>query len=375
MRMSAKRKRVLISLEHREPDIVPITELEVDIPILQKIIGANIVENGVTSTLVAQVSANRKAEVSKRDMEIYCAKKFFDMICVDLSAPDGFEAKTRPDGTRIDEWGRVMGYDEVGKCWNPIGSRSIFTSTEEVENFFFPDPHAPGRTFGLEYVKKTVRDNMAIATFIRDPFSHAWEVLSPINFVKWMYEKPQTLKFMFNLLTSFNVEIIKRVAEVGADLIISGGDYAEEKGPIVPVKFFSEVIFPNLREQVKAAHKAGLSFIKHSDGNIVPLVKDLSEIVDGLHSLDPTAGVDIGKIKEEYGDKLVLIGNISVDNLARKNTGEIAEETVQCLKKTAPSGGYILSSSNSWYGGVKLKNCITMVETGRKYGKYPIKIT
>ena len=39
--------------------------------------------------------------------------------------------------------------------------------------------------------------------------------------------------------------------------------------------------------------------------------------------------------------------------------------------QAAPGGGYILSSSNSWYTDVKLENCLAMVETGRKYGVYP----
>jgi uroporphyrinogen-III decarboxylase len=66
------------------------------------------------------------------------------------------------------------------------------------------------------------------------------------------------------------------------------------------------------------------------------------------------------------------MGNVSVDNLCTSTTGEIIDETKECLRQAAPGGGYILSSSNSWYTHVKLENCLAMVDAGRKYGAYPI---
>ncbi len=68
-----------------------------------------------------------------------------------------------------------------------------------------------------------------------------------------------------------------------------------------------------MKRQVETAHRFDIKFIKHTDGNVLPLLPDMAEIVDGVHSLDPSAGVDIGKVKEEYGDSLVLMGNVSVD--------------------------------------------------------------
>ena len=143
---------------------------------------------------------------------------------------------------------------------------------------------------------------------------------------------------------------------------------------MVPIKFFKNVIFPNLKKQVDVANKESLKLIKHTDGNINPILDDLANIVDGLHSLDPTANVDIGEVKRKYGDKLILIGNVAVDSLAKKSKYEVVEETKECIRKASRGGGHILSSSNSWAAGAKLENCWAMMETGRKYGVYPIKI-
>ena len=60
------------------------------------------------------------------------------------------------------------------------------------------------------------------------------------------------------------------------------------KGPMVPIKFFREVIFPCLSKQVEASRRRGIKFIKHTDGNVLPLMEYLADIVDGVHSLDPS---------------------------------------------------------------------------------------
>jgi len=366
-----KRDRVIAAISFEEPDTIPISEFDIEIPHMEKLTGTRF--EGAYS-LQSQVSANRIAEAHYVELKVSCYRRLdFDIIFSDLSAPDRWKPIEKPDGSRIDEWGRVLIRDSETKAWVP--SRSAFHTPQDFEKFLDnpPDPFAPGRTFSVEYVKKLVQDEMALAVFIRDPFAHVWEMLTPTTFVKWMYEKPLLLKKGIDALTQFNIGIIKRLGEIGVDLIVSGGDYCEAKGPMVPIKFFKEAIFPNLKRQVEAAHKKGLKFLKHTDGNITPLLNYLEDIVDGVHSLDPSAGVDIGKVKEEYGDRLILMGNVSVDNLALKGTADIIEETKECIRKASTGGGHILSSSNSWYTGAKLENCLAMVETGKKYGKYPIR--
>ena len=370
MTIMNSRERVLRTLEIKEPDRLPIMETEVEATIMESILGKKY--SGTTSTQT-QVVADREQEKMRNDFKIDCYRKIgFDVCAVDLSAPEYWKPKTNPDGTMVDLWGRVLMFDSQTRQWLPYGT--VFKEPEDFDNFELPNPAAEGWMFATEYAKKTIGKSMATSTFIRDPFAQVWEMFSPMKFVKWMYENPQLVKRAIERVADFNVEIIKRIAESGPDFIICGGDYCEVKGPMVPIKFFREVIFPNLRRQVDAAHKGGLKFIKHTDGNINPILDDMAEIVDGLHSLDPSAGVDIGNVKTKYGHKLVLIGNISVDNLAKKSRAEVVEEVKDCIRKASPGGGHILSSSNTWAAGAKLENCLAMLEAGRKFGVYPISI-
>jgi len=364
------KERVLKTLQFEEPDRVPITELDVDVPLMEAITGDSF---PYAVSLQTPIITDRSLERKRVDLKLKCYRKIgFDLFPIDLSTPDGWKPRSDPEENMIDLWGRVMKLDKTTKAWVPYST--VFTEPEDYDGFEMPDPEAPGWTFALEHAKKEIAGECALASFIRDPFAHAWEIFTPMKFVLWMHREPGFIRRVIEDITDFNIAIIKQVTEVGVDLVISGGDYCDAKGPMVPTAFFREVIFPNLKKQEEAARRADVKFIKHTDGNINQLLVDLAGIVDGLHSLDPSASVDIGKIKKEYGDRLVLIGNISVDNLAVKGRSDIRDEVRNCIKIASPGGGHILSSSNSWAAGAKLENCLTLVETGRKYGIYPIRL-
>jgi uroporphyrinogen decarboxylase len=256
----------------------------------------------------------------------------------------------------------------------------VFKAPEDVEHFLesdFPDPNAPGRDFGAKYLANLNQNRRALGVQIRDAFAHVWEALTPVRFVRWTHTNPDTVSHFIDSMARFNDELIDVYGELGIDLIIVAGDLCDAKGPMLsPEQFRNLGILECLKRHVQAAHRHGLKLIKHTDGYVVPLLHDLVDIagIDGLHSLDPSARVDIGAVKKAYRNRLILHGNVSVDNLATKTKADIVEETIHLIRCASPGGGHILSSSNSWYGGVKLENCYAMVETARKHGRYPLKV-
>ena len=342
----------------------------IDTPLMEKITGDSF---PYAVSRQSPIVTDRLLERKRVELKLKCYRKIgFDLFPIDLSPPDSWKPRMNPEGDMIDLWGRIMKLDKVTRAWIPYST--VFNDPDDYEEFEFPNPLTSGWIYALEYAKRDLDGEMALASSLRDPFAHAWEMFTPMKFVLWMYREPNFIKRVIEDITEFNIGIIKRVAEVGVDLIISSGDYCDAKGPMVPISFFKNTIFPNLRRQADAAHKNGLKYIKHTDGNINPLLPDLVNIVDGCHSLDPSAGVDIGSVKKMYGHRLVLIGNISVDNLAMKRRADIIEEVKKCIRDASSGGGHILSSSNTWAAGAKLENCLAMVEAGKTFGMYPIRI-
>ena len=65
---------------------------------------------------------------------------------------------------------------------------------------------------------------------------------------------------------------------------------------------------------------------------------------------------------------------MSPQDLADKNPDFIENYTKNLIKKLAPGGGFILSSGHSINPSVRLENYLTMHDTLKKFGSYPISI-
>ena len=95
--------------------------------------------------------------------------------------------------------------------------------------------------------------------------------------------------------------------------------------------------------------------------------------IDGLHPIDPMAGMDIGEAKEKFGDRVCLCGNVSCAfSLVSGTVEEVKQETKEVIRKAGKGGGLICMSSNSIHSGVNPNNYVAMVEAIREYGSYPL---
>ena len=93
----------------------------------------------------------------------------------------------------------------------------------------------------------------------------------------------------------------------------------------------------------------------------------------GVESLEPFAGMDLKHLKETYGDKLCLIGNIDVSGLLPfGTTDDVVEAVKKCIKDAAEGGGYMLSPCTDITDSCKLDNVLAMMDAAKKYGNYPI---
>ncbi len=112
--------------------------------------------------------------------------------------------------------------------------------------------------------------------------------------------------------------------------------------------------------------------IKHTDGNINEVIPDLvNSGIDCLDPIDPLGDMDIKAIKEKYGSKIALKGNVDcVSTLVDKSIEEVIAETKQCLIDASAGGGHIISSSNSIHAGINPVNYRVFLETIEKYGYY-----
>ena len=148
-------------------------------------------------------------------------------------------------------------------------------------------------------------------------------------------------------------------------------DYCFNTGPFLSPRQFGEFVTPYLARLIQGYRDMGFFAIKHTDGNIMPILDQLVQAhPHALHSLDPQGGVDIAEVKRRYGDKVCLIGNVKCSALDTGADEEIIESARYALHHGMPGGGYVFSTSNCIYTGMKLARYELMLGIWRKEGNY-----
>ncbi|MCF7688521.1 MAG: uroporphyrinogen decarboxylase family protein [Cephaloticoccus sp.] len=158
----------------------------------------------------------------------------------------------------------------------------------------------------------------------------------------------------------------------GLDGFALCADYCFNTGPFLSPARFSEFVTPYLAELTKGYRDLGYYVIKHTDGNIMPIIDQLVQTKPhALHSLDPQGDVDIAEVKRLYGHELCLIGNVHCGMLDTGTPEQIDATTRYALQHGMPGGGYIFSTSNCIYTGMPLASYERMLEIWRREGNYP----
>jgi uroporphyrinogen decarboxylase len=148
-------------------------------------------------------------------------------------------------------------------------------------------------------------------------------------------------------------------------------DYCFNTGPFLSPAQFSEFVTPFLARLVQGYRDQGYYVIKHTDGNIMPILDQLAQCrPHALHSIDPQAGVDIAEVKRLYGKELCLIGNVNCGLIQNGSEDEIIANARYCLKHGMPGGGYIFGTSNCVYTGMPLERYELINRLWQNEGRY-----
>jgi len=114
-------------------------------------------------------------------------------------------------------------------------------------------------------------------------------------------------------------------------------------GPFVSLRIFEEFFIPYYKILVNFLKEIGIDVIMYSsDGDITLLVPFLLKLgFNCIHHLEKMAGMDALSLREQYGEKLALIGN--VDKMALIKSKVAIREEVERKWPIAKEGGYIYS--------------------------------
>ncbi|MDP6153113.1 MAG: uroporphyrinogen decarboxylase family protein [Phycisphaeraceae bacterium] len=273
----------------------------------------------------------------------------------------------------VDEWGvrYIAGPEAMA---HPV--QGPIQSISDLRTYEPPDPDAPHRLGMLPEFVDRYKGKRAIIFHHRAAFMWACYIAGIEDLLMAFADDPPFAAAVMEVVVQVNERIARNAVRAGADIVTLGDDYAANWGPMFSREDFAQLVLPRLQRVVDAVHEEGGLVIKHSDGNLWPILDLIVGTgVEAINPLEPVAGMDIAKVKAEYGDRVCLVGNIDCGELLSHGTVEqVVEEVRQCIAAAAPGGGYMLSSSNSIHSSVNPGNYVAMVRAGHKYGRYDVDV-
>ena len=284
--------------------------------------------------------------------------------------------ETVDEGKKIkrDQWGGLVRYTSED---NPVPTEPAIKSEKDLEMYVLPDPDEEWRYDYLRQLVKRFKGERAIVVGVTDIFALGREnLLGDINYFRAMVKNPDFIDRANEVMLDYQLRYMRNCIDLGVDIFWVNGDWAMTERPMVSRQFTEKFLAPPLKKLVDYAHSRGVPVIKHTDGNIWPIYDTIIDAgVDGLHPIDPMAGMDIGEAKAKFGDKVCLCGNVSCAfSLVSGTEEEVRQETREVIRKAGKGGGLICMSSNSVHSGVNPKNYLAMVRAIREFGRYPLSL-
>ena len=192
-----------------------------------------------------------------------------------------------------------------------------------------------------------------------------------VSFAYRLADEPEALEAEAERMAADAIENNKRLADAGVDSLILCCDYCYNAGPFLSPKHFAWLITPYLARIIEAARANGQYTIKHTDGNIMPILDQLVEAnPHAIHSLDPMAGVDIAEVKRLAGDKVALCGNVNCALMQTGTDQQVHDSAMYCLTHGKPGGGYIYCTSNVPFRGLPVERYRMVLDIWKQHRDY-----
>jgi uroporphyrinogen decarboxylase len=175
--------------------------------------------------------------------------------------------------------------------------------------------------------------------------------------------------------------LLRGYLEAGGQYIdmveLPGDDYATQTGMAMSPKMFRKYFKPAIKRLVDTVknYRDGIKVMVHCDGVLTPILPDLIELgVDVVHPLEPLPAMDLSDVKAKFGDRLAFLGAIDIVHALPGSRQDVVDEVKRRIQQLAPGGGYVLAPANHVQADVPPENLITLFETAREFGRYPIDI-
>jgi uroporphyrinogen decarboxylase len=379
------RERVNATLNHKEPDRVPI-----DLGGFQTGIHKNAYQDlinylGIKEELVILDPVQQIVKPSEAILQ----KFHVDIRYITSHGPDSFKG-----GIEINERnGRIWHdlKDEFGVVWSMPDDQLLFmdishhplanADIKDIARYPFPDGTDKSRFTGVREsaLKLRKETNYAVSTGIGGvTYEYCWYLRGLEQWFTDMLTNPefcealidQTFKYWYNYYTGF----METLGDI-VDVVMVGDDLAGHDGPLFSPDFYRSVVKP--RQMKLVQHIRSLTNAKiwyHTCGSCVDFIPDL--IDNGVDILNPVQtsarNMDPVKLKKQFGDRMVFWGG-AIDTqhvLPFATPLKVREDVRKNIEIFKPGGGFVFNNVHNIQSGVPAENIIALFEAAYEFGFY-----
>ncbi len=190
-------------------------------------------------------------------------------------------------------------------------------------------------------------------------------------------DNPFFVEKLLDIIHQFEMIRIQRVLDIGVDVVVHRAWY--ETTDFWSPSLYRRFFVPLLGKEIELVHQAGAKFGYIMSSGIMPLLKDFLELgIDILIHVDPIQGkADLKEVKNKIGDRICIQGGInSFLTVERGTKKEIRQAVLNAVRTLGPGGGFILSpvdvimeeKDKVW------PNVLMMIEVWKEARKYPLSL-
>ncbi len=379
------RDRVLLSLNHKEPDRIPID------------LGATIVSSIVKQTYIElkQYLGMPIEQIKMLDYVQqlpYLTEDLMERFGVDFRMVQ-LPAATAPglhifeEGAYyafIDRWGSKLHMPKDGGLYFDWVEFPIKEPTlEALQSYHWPEPDPMAYNLKLQAEAKALYENtdyaiVGSAVIGGGIFEQPARTMGLESFLMALVKEPDFADRLMEKITDIYIESCANYLDLVGEYIqvfTFWDDLCTQEGWMIRPDIYRGMIKPKQRRLVEAIKKkTNAKLFYHSCGATRGLIPDLIEI--GFDILNPVQvsakGMDTKALKTEFGRDIVFWGG-GVDTqrvLPFGKPPEVADEVRRRIDDLAPGGGFVFAPVHNIQAYVPPENVITAYDTALEFGRY-----
>jgi uroporphyrinogen decarboxylase len=343
-----RRERILTTINHQEPDRIPI--------------GFDIVSVEKEQEVFHYYGVNSLAELYQKT-GIDC----FSVWHADNAALPVYRGPDRPGLETLDStygfWGKVgehiypLANERLDTYrwpkWEEFDFSGVESRLEEIRQSDFPAASGHAGVGWLHHVQMRSYDH-ALLDVLDDAWMEEYMAHNRAFFIPYF-------------------ENLFKYAGGKIDIIRADEDLGGHDRMLISPRLWRKWYKPLWKEVLDICHRNGAKVWLHSCGNCRPVVPDFIEIgADVLNPIPPyVAGSDPVEMKALFGHALAFDGGVDQMNVLVSGTpAQVCEEVSRRIDQLGPGGGFILGPSQVITRDIPLQNLVAMFETALKYGIY-----